>query len=215
MDWFEYAKVQARGWLTWGFGVTILIVSWYIHKIYRDRNGTRSIEGAIGGREKTQEPARQTKCMSRLDEKNCPKKVSCSGRNVLFFASGKRYELAKEDSVQTIEKLAAKSDLYLITEVCCDEQEEEIRKLLEKTSLYASGLDPIKVLFCSTPIGRAHMIKQLDVDLHIDSNYDVLDELCRPKRWVERLVHVGTKDEDSPPVDNLLSIEHVSDIFAK
>jgi len=74
-------------------------------------------------------------------------------------------------------KLLGQNDVYLITKVDTKTQERHIMRLLEDTGLLWAGLNPNKVLFCSTDEGRVHIARQLDVHFYIDNNFSVISQL--------------------------------------
>lgn len=51
--------------------------------------------------------------------------------------------MASEEVLSCFSQLVANCDCYFIMEVYTDEQEEEVKALLESTNLYQSGLDRI------------------------------------------------------------------------
>eukprot|EP01126_Amoeba_proteus_P042706 TRINITY_DN4652_c0_g1_i15.p1 TRINITY_DN4652_c0_g1~~TRINITY_DN4652_c0_g1_i15.p1 ORF type:complete len:150 (+),score=26.97 TRINITY_DN4652_c0_g1_i15:242-691(+) len=80
-----------------------------------------------------------------------------------------------------LQRLISRYDCYLITEVSSDKEEKELYQILKDNLSKCDGFNPIKLLFCSSAIGRVHMVKHLSVDMHIDCNRDVLRELAYPK----------------------------------
>jgi hypothetical protein len=87
-----------------------------------------------------------------------------------------------EAVLPSVEKLLKQSNCcYFLVEVENDNEETYIRNLLSTSGLYNVGLDEIKVLFCSSPEGRAHMVKQIGTKLHIDANLEVHQRLSTPR----------------------------------
>ncbi|KAJ3001543.1 hypothetical protein HKX48_002815 [Thoreauomyces humboldtii] len=78
-------------------------------------------------------------------------------------------------------------NIYLITVVTSDEEEEQIRALLDASNLYAYGLDVRRVLFCSTEEGKAHVVRHVDPAVHVDSNDDVIARLAP---FIRRIIRV-------------------------
>jgi len=204
-------RVDTKGLLLCGVGLTFLAVC---YKLYASR--PLPMEGdpddEKNRRPKQIEERARTTGILALGPGNYPAKTSFSARSLLFPRINQKYTLASEEVVHSVRRLASNSDCYLIMEVASDEQEAEVRHLLDSTNLYSSGLNPLKVLFCSTTIGRAHMVKQLGVEMHIDTSIDVLEELCRPRPWVDKLVHIKT-GEDSR-MNGVYEVDHISQIFA-
>jgi len=77
-------------------------------------------------------------------------------------------------------QLAAKADLYLITECAETDKvtEQHANELLQRAGLFQKGfMNPAKHLTCSTALGKAHIARQLDSRLHVDVDAPVLTHL--------------------------------------
>jgi len=106
-----------------------------------------------------------------------PVKVTCSTLGTVFKRDRSDWVLASDSELSGLSKLCQRSDVYLITEVNSDEQEEYFKNLLRSSCLIQAGLDPLKILFCSSQEGRRHMVRQLEPALHIDANEEVATNL--------------------------------------
>eukprot|EP01132_Coremiostelium_polycephalum_P003738 gene3738-4657_t len=65
-------------------------------------------------------------------------------------------------------RIAKESDLYIITQIEDETEEDQVNNLLKQYGIFDAGLNPFKVLFCATTQGRGHMSRQLESTLHID-----------------------------------------------
>eukprot|EP00284_Hemiselmis_tepida_P014736 CAMPEP_0174917292 /NCGR_PEP_ID=MMETSP1355-20121228/2364_1 /TAXON_ID=464990 /ORGANISM="Hemiselmis tepida, Strain CCMP443" /LENGTH=255 /DNA_ID=CAMNT_0016162367 /DNA_START=32 /DNA_END=799 /DNA_ORIENTATION=+ len=104
-------------------------------------------------------------------------------------------------------ELARCCDLYVITQCGSDAVEERVREALGQAGVYDAGLNPRKVLFCGTEMGRASMARQLEPCLHIDTSAEVALSL-RP--FVQRVVGVRTPYNTSLESSSVL----LADTFA-
>eukprot|EP01095_Lingulamoeba_sp_RSL-Kostka_P003436 TRINITY_DN14410_c0_g1_i1.p1 TRINITY_DN14410_c0_g1~~TRINITY_DN14410_c0_g1_i1.p1 ORF type:complete len:246 (-),score=48.09 TRINITY_DN14410_c0_g1_i1:250-987(-) len=84
------------------------------------------------------------------------------------------------------------SDLYIITQCQKDKDEKEITQLLKKNNIVKSGLNKHKILFCSTTLGKAHIARQLGVNLLADNDLEVLE---KSKNHIQNLVHVVDEND--------------------
>ncbi|GAM21489.1 hypothetical protein SAMD00019534_046640 [Acytostelium subglobosum LB1] len=99
-----------------------------------------------------------------------------------------------ESERDTLLRLAAAADLYLITQVDEDKEEEQVASLLKSTGVFEAGLNPHKLIFCSTAQGRGHISRHLEAYLHIDDDKTVLSSL---KPYVQHLLHVFDINADT------------------
>lgn len=74
-------------------------------------------------------------------------------------------------------ELARCSDLYLVTQVSSDAGEEAVRRALSDAGIIDSGLNPHKILFCETEMGRGSIVRQLEPAMHVDTSTAVSDAL--------------------------------------
>ncbi|EFA85040.1 splicing factor [Heterostelium album PN500] len=82
-----------------------------------------------------------------------------------------------ESERDTLLRLASTADLYLLTQITDDNEEEMVINLLKSYGIFEAGLNPHKVLFCSTTQGRAHIARHLESILHIDDDLTALTML--------------------------------------
>jgi len=109
--------------------------------------------------------------------------------------------------IGAILRLIPQNDVFLLTQVNCVEEEREVMRLLEETGILWAGLDPAKVLFCSTVQGRTHIAKQLEVQLYIDDSFEVIDAL---KDFLPRLLYITPFP--SEPHSKLHSLKHITTV---
>ena len=98
---------------------------------------------------------------------------------------GSRREV-RDDARKCLSKLAEKADVYLVVRVDSDEEEVEVMKALERAGLFGKGIGLCrdKVVFCETVRGRVSVVRQIEPQLHIDSNGQVVAALQRFIRYV-------------------------------
>ncbi|KAJ8903757.1 hypothetical protein NDN08_000292 [Rhodosorus marinus] len=108
--------------------------------------------------------------------------------------------------------LATNSDLYLIVYVEDDEAEAMVRKALEEAELYECGLNPFKVVFCETIPGRISAVRQIEPQLHVDSDRDVISDLSR---FIPAVAHVNQNMSSSScePAGNTRRIRSLAELF--
>jgi len=118
-------------------------------------------------------------------------KIACSTREVIFLTSLESmcnisYTLTHK-LMQSLKSLVSRNDVYFVTRVESDQEEETVRELLEVAGLYDAGLNRVKVLFCSSNEGKCHMIRQLEPSVYIDCDISALDTL---KPFIPNVLHV-------------------------
>jgi hypothetical protein len=118
--------------------------------------------------------------------------ISISLNNILIKKEDKEMKMI-DSMIPYFEKLLKQSNCFFLVEVENDNEETEIRNLLSTSGLYKVGLNEIKVLFCSSAEGRAHMVKQIGTKLHIDANLEVHQRLSTP-RLGPCLLYINTND---------------------
>jgi len=135
------------------------------------------------------------------------RKVSCSTNHIFFsifeppvINGPLMSEKEEERRVKIIEEglvylhhLATIADLYLITQCQYDQTELDVKLLLDKNAVFSTGLNPSKVLFCSTTMGKAHIARHLDVYMHIDSSEKVATKVKEHIRNVGLITKHRTK----------------------
>ncbi|KAF4382620.1 hypothetical protein CsatB_020755 [Cannabis sativa] len=112
------------------------------------------------------------------------RKVTCRLLGVLLEETSPE-ELQKQVTVKSsvlevLLEITKYCDLYLMERVLDDESEKKVLLALEEAGVFTSGgLVKDKVLFCSTEIGRASFVRQLEPDWHIDTNLEIVSQLAR------------------------------------
>eukprot|EP00871_Galdieria_phlegrea_P004793 jgi/Galph1/5314/GphlegSOOS_G3967.1 len=134
------------------------------------------------------------------------------------FLFQKQY-LSEQETIQVdseelsgLIQLATSVELFLIIRVKTDEDEENVRKALQVSGLFSMGLNPAKVLFCETLQGTVATVRQMEPQLHIDSDAKVLSEL---ERFIHRLVYIGSGALSCQHFGNkpIAMLEKLSQIF--
>ncbi|KAI8820418.1 uncharacterized protein EV422DRAFT_69684 [Fimicolochytrium jonesii] len=102
-----------------------------------------------------------------------------------------------------------RNQIHLIMVVTSDEEEAQVRSLLLSSNLYNLGLDPRRVVFCSTEEGKGHIVRHIEPSVHVESNDDVITKLAP---FVQRIVRVKKKvvaasdsEASSPPQSHLFN----------
>ena len=90
------------------------------------------------------------------------------------------------DALEAVKLLVSATDLYLITVVSSDEEEERARAALQ--AAVQAGVNATKLLFCSTSTGKSSMIRQLEPAMHIDDDGTLLESI---QRFVPRLLLIS------------------------
>uniref|UniRef100_A0A6B2LPJ0 Uncharacterized protein n=1 Tax=Arcella intermedia TaxID=1963864 RepID=A0A6B2LPJ0_9EUKA len=127
----------------------------------------------------------------------------------MFVRSGNSWALCEGRSIQLVSELVSYSDVYLICQVDTDEEENLFRELIRSTELVNLGFDERKILFCSSPEGRKHMVRQLSPDLHIDTNSGVIKYL---QPVLPELIYITPNPESfSGPTGNVFVLKDLSE----
>ncbi|KAI8894745.1 hypothetical protein BC833DRAFT_603799 [Globomyces pollinis-pini] len=102
----------------------------------------------------------------------------------------------KESAIAFLKSLLKTSDWspILISVISSDQEEVAIQQLLHSTGLYSNGLDPKKVLFCSTKEGVVHITRHINPKLHMDTNVDTVAALAP---HLTRCIYVQNSKMDS------------------
>ncbi|KAI8804003.1 hypothetical protein BJ742DRAFT_857150 [Cladochytrium replicatum] len=91
-------------------------------------------------------------------------------------------------------------DIYLITVVSSDKEEEQITELLSSSTsgLLSSGLDPRKILFCDTEEGKSHIVRHIEPHIHVDSVDSALLKLIGHVPKLIRILRPTSSRSSSP-----------------
>ncbi|KAJ1692482.1 hypothetical protein LUZ63_009180 [Rhynchospora breviuscula] len=114
----------------------------------------------------------------------------------------------RESVAKVLFDLAKHCDLYLMETVLDDETEERVLSALESAGIFRpGGVMKEKVLFCSTEIGRTSFVRQLESDLHIDTNLEIISQLSR---FIGRQLYISAMEEGQigPNIFTSTSLEH-------
>jgi len=136
-----------------------------------------------------------------------PDRISCSTLEILFKrANSGEWVLGPSSTMDMFKKLVSQSDVYLITQVISDDEENHFTQLINKSGLIENGLNPYKVLFCSTTEGRRHMVRQLSTDLHIDTHPNVITEL---HKFITEIVYIHDDSSRKPGHEKMMHLPNV------
>eukprot|EP00668_Euglena_longa_P011888 GGOE01014308.1.p1 GENE.GGOE01014308.1~~GGOE01014308.1.p1 ORF type:complete len:224 (+),score=16.55 GGOE01014308.1:37-708(+) len=80
--------------------------------------------------------------------------------------------------IDALHHLAATCDLYILKQVSQDYEEDVVRRVCEHADLIKNGLDPCKILFCSTRKGKEAIGRQLSPALYIDNDETTIGYLA-------------------------------------
>lgn len=61
--------------------------------------------------------------------------------------------------IPALGKLVKQYDVYFIIRVDDDDTEQQIQKQINASGLFKEGLNPVKVIFCETVIGRVSAVR--------------------------------------------------------
>ncbi|KAI8806742.1 hypothetical protein BJ742DRAFT_350440 [Cladochytrium replicatum] len=91
-------------------------------------------------------------------------------------------------------------DIYLITVVSSDKEEEQITELLSSSTsgLVSNGLDPRKILFCETEEGKSHIVRHIEPHIHVESMDAALLKLVGHVPKLIRILRPTSSRSSSP-----------------
>ncbi|WOG98799.1 hypothetical protein DCAR_0418144 [Daucus carota subsp. sativus] len=128
------------------------------------------------------------------------RKVTCRLLGVILEESTPE-ELQKQATVRSsvlevLLEITKFCDLYLMERVLDDESEKKVLVALEDAGIFTSGgIIKDKVLFCSTETGRTSFVRQLEPDLHIDTNPEIIQQLSR---FIRHQLHIASVKPEQP-----------------
>lgn len=115
--------------------------------------------------------------------------------------------------VEVLLEISRFCDIYLIERILDDESGERILLALENTGLFKSGgLMKDKVLFCSTDNGRLSFVRQLEPDLHVDTNPDILSQLAR---FIRYQLYISPSRSSSVSGSNIFNSKSLESFFTE
>jgi len=82
-----------------------------------------------------------------------------------------------ESAAEAMSSLCTASTVVAIAKVSSSDEEQTVRALVTRLKLFESGLEPHRLLFCTTDYGRGCMVRQLNPTLHFESSPDVVRNL--------------------------------------
>lgn len=83
-------------------------------------------------------------------------------------------------AVEHLKRFAKLFDTYLIVRIDDDQAEHQVTEALKSAGMFESGLlDPRKLLFTETDLGRVSVARQIEPQLHIDETPEVITALQR------------------------------------
>ncbi|KAJ3672285.1 hypothetical protein LUZ60_007006 [Juncus effusus] len=119
-----------------------------------------------------------------------------------------KHATVRESVVKVLFELTKRVDLYLMETVLDDETEKRVLNALETAGIFRTGgVVKEKVLFCSTEIGRTSFVRQLESDLHVDSDLNIISQLSR---FIGRQLYISPMEEGQigPNIFTSTSLEH-------
>lgn len=100
-----------------------------------------------------------------------------------------------ESSIEAFYKLCVISELFVIAQISNDTQERNIIELFKSLDIFNKGLKKHRLMFCSTAIGRASMIRQLSPLTHVDNDETVIKTLTgKIPNLVQIYAHLSASD---------------------
>lgn len=121
--------------------------------------------------------------------------------------------MLRSGAAETVKELARACDLYLVTQCLDDTSEMAVMSALESAGLFAQGMvNRDKVLFCSTPQGRASFVRQLEPDWHVDTSGDIINQLAR---FVQHQLHVTSGAVPRATGSEVIQAEGLAQYFGK
>lgn len=121
------------------------------------------------------------------------RKMTCQLLGVILEESTpeelQEHATVRSPAVEVLLEISKVCDIYLMETILDDDSEERVISALERAGLFeAGGLMKEKVLFCSTQNGRLSFVRQLEPDWHVDTDPDVLSQLCK---FVRNQLHIS------------------------
>eukprot|EP00184_Porphyridium_aerugineum_P005594 CAMPEP_0184695086 /NCGR_PEP_ID=MMETSP0313-20130426/2831_1 /TAXON_ID=2792 /ORGANISM="Porphyridium aerugineum, Strain SAG 1380-2" /LENGTH=362 /DNA_ID=CAMNT_0027153479 /DNA_START=50 /DNA_END=1138 /DNA_ORIENTATION=- len=122
-----------------------------------------------------------------------------------------------DDVAHLLIRLTRSFDLYLIIRVDDDTTEQEVLQSLQEIDLFkpsVGNMKKCKVLFCSTLLGRVSIVRQLEPQLHLDSNPEVVNGLYRFIKWAAVFGPRYLQDISAPSsANNILRFGSMDQLF--
>ncbi|GAQ82100.1 peroxin 22 [Klebsormidium nitens] len=116
-------------------------------------------------------------------------------------------------AAEVVKELSKACDLYLVTQCLDDTSEIAVMSALESAGLFAHGaVNKDKVLFCSTPQGRASFVRQLEPDWHVDTSADIIKQLAR---FVQHQLHIASGTGPRAVGSGVVAAEGLAQYFGK
>ncbi|KAK6588239.1 hypothetical protein RS030_6816 [Cryptosporidium xiaoi] len=113
--------------------------------------------------------------------------------------------ILKNRFMDSLLKLSRLTDLYLFVQVDNDDDEKHIMEILENNGIFDNGLKKHKVLFCEKLETIPSFARQLQANMHIDTNDE---NILKLKDKVPNAVSININNDDSinECVDNIEAI---------
>mmetsp|Transcript_1209 Transcript_1209/g.3736 ORF Transcript_1209/g.3736 Transcript_1209/m.3736 type:complete len:223 (+) Transcript_1209:287-955(+) len=91
-------------------------------------------------------------------------------------------------NASSLTKLVSRHDVYVIVRVDSDRTEDLVSEAFKRSGLYEHGLNPLKIVYCETEVGRVSAVRQLEPHLHVDCDAEVVRKL---QRFVHQLAYLN------------------------
>eukprot|EP00164_Ancoracysta_twista_P001467 GFYU01001915.1.p1 GENE.GFYU01001915.1~~GFYU01001915.1.p1 ORF type:complete len:265 (+),score=57.73 GFYU01001915.1:102-797(+) len=167
-----------KGWF--GIGVCVLILIWWYwsekKKTIQPSNQSTSRQGAGQRPSGTTGSAATTTTTSKQKPRRKPSLVM-STRGIILnstFGSDGQSPTLIPSALDALKRLLEDFQVYLITKVATDEEEDAVRKCLTSSGLCQQGLDMNSVLFCEKSVGKVHITRQLSPTVFVDDEMETL-----------------------------------------
>eukprot|EP00736_Rhodelphis_marinus_P012290 Rmarinus@m.21014 len=215
-------------WRKWGTAIVIVFATTLIYIILSKRTTPQQTPDAGRQRRRTVSSSRSTPSDQSVVARAGShllgglSSVTISTVGVLFSEVTRNgCHWVDENGVAALKRLVRASNVYLISQVDDDDSEAHVRTCLKEAGLFDAGLDPKKVLFCSTVLGKSAIARQLDPALHIEKSPEVVLEL-QPYLHMLALVqspaspHTPASNDSNPSFrSNVIRVPTFSNLFVE
>ncbi|KAJ8908075.1 hypothetical protein NDN08_008170 [Rhodosorus marinus] len=116
-----------------------------------------------------------------------------------------------KSTLASFSKLVSRFDVFIIVRVDDDESEEKVHEAFKASGLFQHGLNPLKIIFCETPVGRVSSVRQLEPHLHVDCDLVIVSEL---QRFIRKLLYVNVEGSGSSSIgSNVMECTSLDKLF--
>eukprot|EP00298_Acanthocystis_sp_HF-20_P012637 c19988_g1_i1.p1 GENE.c19988_g1_i1~~c19988_g1_i1.p1 ORF type:complete len:196 (+),score=71.15 c19988_g1_i1:29-589(+) len=136
-----------------------------------------------------------------------PKKprVTISTSMILTKSENGDFSISNE-VVEAITKISSKCDIFLITRVDTDSEEQLAHKALQDSGIFQNGLvNELKAIYCSKEEGRISIVRQIEPHLHVDGSEDIVKAL---QPYTKKICFISEQSQ-FPPGKNVSSFPNL------